>query len=142
MYLWAKAFHFIFIVTWFAGLFYLPRLYVYHADSKDEESTERFKIMEARLYLGIMFPAIILTISSGISLIWIRGWDWLLATSWMHLKLLLVLSLIIFHLYLGLLRKDFARDTNQKSTTFFKILNEMPVLILVLVTLLAVLKPQ
>ena len=141
MYLWAKALHFIFIVTWFAGLFYLPRLYVYHAESNDKESTERFKIMEARLYLGIMFPEIILTISSGISLIWIRGWDWLLATSWMHLKLLLVLSLIIFHLYLGLLRKDFARDTNQKSTTFFKILNEMPVLILVLVTLLAVLKP-
>ena len=141
MYLWAKAFHFIFIVTWFAGLFYLPRLYVYHADSKDKKSTERFKLMEARLYLGIMFPAILLTISSGLILIWIRGWDWLLATSWMHLKLLLVLSLIIFHLYLGLLRKDFARDTNQKSTTFFKILNEMPVLILVLVTLLAVLKP-
>jgi len=142
MYLWAKALHFIFIVTWFAGLFYLPRLYVYHTESKDKESTERFKIMEARLYLGIMLPAILLTISSGITLIWIRGWDWLLATSWMHLKLLLVLSLIIFHLYLGLLRKDFARDTNQKSTTFFKILNEMPVLILVLVTLLAVLKPQ
>mgnify|MGYP001201699111 FL=1 len=141
MYLWAKAFHFIFIVTWFAGLFYLPRLYVYHADSKDKKSTERFKLMEARLYLGIMLPAILLTISSGITLIWIRGWDWLLATSWMHLKLLLVLSLIIFHLYLGLLRKDFARDTNQKSTTFLKILNEMPVLILVLVTLLAVLKP-
>ena len=141
MYLWAKAFHFIFIVTWFAGLFYLPRLYVYHADSKDKKSTERFKLMEARLYLGIMFPAILLTISSGFTLIWIRGWDWLLVTSWMHLKLLLVLSLIIFHLYLGLLRKDFARDTNQKSTTFFKILNEMPVLILVLVTLLAVLKP-
>ena len=141
MYLWAKAFHFIFIVTWFAGLFYLPRLYVYHADSKDKKSTERFKLMEARLYLGIMFPAILLTISSGLILIWIRGWDWLLATSWMHLKLLLVLSLIIFHLYLGLLRKDFARDTNQKSTTFLKILNEMPVLILVLVTLLAVLKP-
>tara|TARA_Y100001970_G_scaffold107385_1_gene134311 strand:- start:3014 stop:3442 length:429 start_codon:yes stop_codon:yes gene_type:complete len=142
MYLWAKALHFIFIVTWFAGLFYLPRLYVYHTESKDKESTERFKIMEARLYLGIMLPAILLTISSGITLIWIRGWDWLLATSWMHLKLLLVLSLIIFHIYLGLLRKDFARDTNQKSTTFFKILNEMPVLILVLVTLLAVLKPQ
>ena len=141
MYLWAKAFHLIFIVTWFAGLFYLPRLYVYHADSKDKKSTERFKLMEARLYLGIMFPAVLLTISSGLILIWIRGWDWLLATSWMHLKLLLVLSLIIFHLYLGLLRKDFARDTNQKSTTFFKILNEMPVLILVLVTLLAVLKP-
>ena len=98
--------------------------------------------MEARLYLGIMFPAILLTISSGVTLIWIRGWDWLLVTSWMHLKLLLVLSLIIFHLYLGLLRKDFARDTNQKSTTFYKVLNEMPVLILVLVTLLAVLKPQ
>ena len=141
MYLWAKALHFVFIVTWFAGLFYLPRLYVYHTESKDKESTERFKIMEARLYLGIMLPAILLTISSGITLIWIRGWDWLLATSWMHLKLLLVLSLIIFHIYLGLLRKDFARDTNQKSTTFLKILNEMPVLILVLVTLLAVLKP-
>ena len=105
MYLWAKALHFIFIVTWFAGLFYLPRLYVYHADSKDKKSTERFKLMEARLYLGIMFPAILLTISSGLTLIWIRGWDWLLATSWMHLKLLLVLSLIIFHLYLGLLEK-------------------------------------
>ena len=142
MYLWTKALHLIFMVTWFAGLFYLPRLYVYHADSKDKESIDRFKLMEARLYFGIMFPAIILTISSGLTLIWIRGWDWLVVTSWMHLKLLLVLSLIIFHLYLGLLRKDFARDSNQKSTTFFKILNEMPVLILISVTLLAVLKPQ
>ena len=97
--------------------------------------------MEARLYFGIMFPAILLTISSGVTLVWIRGWDWFLTASWMHFKLLLILSLIIFHLYLGLLRKDFARDTNRKSTTFFKILNEMPVLILVSVTLLAVLKP-
>ena len=141
MYLWAKALHFIFIVTWFAGLFYLPRLFVYHADAKDQDSIERFKIMEARLYLGIMLPAILLTIASGLLLIWIRGWDWLVVTSWMHFKLMLVFSLIIFHLYLGLVRKHFASDKNQKSATFFRILNEMPVFILVSVTLLAVLKP-
>ncbi len=141
MYLWTKALHIIFMVTWFAGLFYLPRLYVYHSEAKDLQSVERFKIMERRLYFGIMLPALLLTLSSGLGLILIRGSDWLANNFWMHLKLALVFSLIVFHLYLGCIRKNFAKNENRKSSLYFKILNEIPVFFLVAITLLAVVKP-
>ena len=141
MYLWTKALHIIFMVTWFAGLFYLPRLYVYHSQAQDQESINRFKLMERRLYFGIMLPAIILTLSSGLSLMWMKGWEWFIYTPWMQLKLILVLCLIIFHFYLGEMRNLFAEDRNKKSALYFKIINEIPVLVLVAVVLLAVLKP-
>ena len=136
-----KALHIIFIVTWFAGLFYLPRLYVYHSETKDSLGIERFKIMERRLYLGIMLPTLLLTLSSGLGLILIRGSNWLASTPWMHLKLALVFCLVVFHLHLGFLRKSFAANRNRKSSLYFRILNEIPVFFLVVITLLAVIKP-
>ena len=129
------------MVAWFAGLFYLPRLYVYHSETKDLQGIERFKIMERRLYFGIMLPALLLTLGSGLGLILIRGFDWLVNNFWMHLKLALVFSLVVFHLYLGFVRKTFAKNQNRKSSLYFKILNEIPVFFLVAITFLAVIKP-
>ena len=141
MYLWAKSFHIITMVAWFAGLFYLPRLYVYHTEVTDKEGTERFKIMERRLYYGIMLPALVLTLGSGIYLLWLKGWSWLTNTPWIQIKIALVASLIIFHWYLGYLRTKFADDLNRHSAFYFKVINEIPVFVLISAVLLAVLKP-
>jgi protoporphyrinogen IX oxidase len=138
--LWIKAFHLIAMVAWFAGLFYLPRLFVYHADSTDQISQERFKIMERRLYYGIMAPAAIVTVGLGF---WLLSYNFsgYLLMSWMQAKLLLIGILIIFHLYCGILRKQFANDKNKHSSTFYRYLNEFPTLILIAVVILAVVKP-
>ncbi|MGR8919726.1 MAG: protoporphyrinogen oxidase HemJ [Gammaproteobacteria bacterium] len=141
MYLWLKAFHIIFMVTWFAGLFYLPRLYVYHAMSEDATSIERFKLMERKLYYGIMAPAVTLTTLAGLGLLALNGLDWLLASVWMQLKLLLVVALIGYHAYLGVVRRRFADDRNRRGHVFYRWLNEAPVLVLVAVVILAVVKP-
>ena len=141
MYLWLKAFHIIFMVTWFAGLFYLPRLYVYHAMSEDTVSIERFKIMERKLYYGIMAPAVVLTTLAGLGLIALNGVDWLLATTWMQVKLLLVVLLIGYHAYLGVLRRRFAADDNRHGHVFYRWINEAPVVVLIIVVILAVVKP-
>ncbi|HYJ19001.1 MAG TPA: CopD family protein, partial [Burkholderiales bacterium] len=104
--LWIKAFHIIFMVTWFAGLFYLPRLFVYHAQSEDSVSRERFKVMERKLFFGIMTPGAILTIGFGM-------WLWLaygFYGGWLHAKLALVAVLVIYHLYCGKLMFDFRHD--------------------------------
>lgn len=139
--LWLKAFHLIFMVTWFAGLFYLPRLYVYHAASSDPISIERFKVMERKLYFGIMTPGAIATVTFGGWLLYLLGLDWLRQSHWMHVKLVLVVSLLVYHGYLGRLRGDFAADANRHGHVFYRWLNELPALILVAVVLLAVLKP-
>jgi putative membrane protein len=138
--LWMKAFHLIAMVAWFAGLFYLPRLFVYHADSADKISQDRFKIMERRLYYGIMAPAAIATIGLGL---WLMSpyFSAYLHTGWMQAKLVLVGILILFHLYCGVLRKQFAADKNQHSSKFYRYLNEFPTLILIAVIILAVVKP-
>jgi protoporphyrinogen IX oxidase len=135
-----KAFHLIAMVAWFAGLFYLPRLFVYHADSTDKISLDRFKIMERRLYYGIMAPAAIATIGLGL---WLLSYNFsgYLQMGWMLAKLILVGILIIFHVYCGMLRKQFAADQNQHSSKFYRMLNEFPTLILISVVLLAVVKP-
>jgi len=139
--LWIKALHIIAMVTWFAGLFYLPRLFVYHALSEDRLSQERFKIMERKLYYGIMAPGALLTILFGIWLLVGYGWDLYKAALWLHLKLGLVLLLIFFHLYCGYCRKQFLKDKNRHSHVFYRWLNEFPVLILIAVVILAVVKP-
>lgn len=141
MYEWIKAFHVIFMVTWFAGLFYLPRLFVYHADADDAVSNARFKIMERKLYLGIMAPGATLTILFGLWLVVLQGTDWFAATRWLHLKLVIVLLLVLYHLYLGVLLKRFANDENRHSHVFFRWLNEAPVIALIASVLLAMLKP-
>ena len=141
MYEWLKAFHIIFMVTWFAALFYLPRLFVYHAMVDDETSNARFKTMESKLYYGIMAPGGVLTVLSGLWLIYIRGPDWFLAAYWLHLKLVLVALLVGFHFYLGILVKRFAIDSNQHGDKFYRWLNEVPLVALFGAVILAELKP-
>ncbi len=141
MYVWIKAFHVIFMVTWFAGLFYLPRLFVYHAEATDDAGIERFKIMERKLYYGIMAPAAVLTVLAGAWLIGLRGVDWLWVSLWLQVKLVLVAALIAYHLYLGMLRKRFAADRNRHGHVFYRWLNEAPVIVLVGAVLLAEIKP-
>lgn len=139
--LWIKAFHLIAMVTWFSGLFYLPRLFVYHAMSTDSISQERFKIMERKLYYGIMAPGALITIALGLWLL--HGYAWALYKTdlWLQLKLLLVLVLMMYHLYCGYLRRQFQQNRNKHSHVFYRWLNEFPVLLLISIVLLAVLKP-
>lgn len=138
-YLWIKAFHIIAVVCWFAGLFYLPRLFVYHAMSSDSISQERFTIMERKLYRGIMHPSLVAALLLGISMLYMN--PALLKAGWMHVKLTLVALLIIYHFYLGAKYKRFAQGENQKSHVFYRWFNELPVLFLVAIVLLAILKP-
>jgi putative membrane protein len=135
---WVKALHIVFLVTWFAGLFYLPRLFVYHAMSSDRPSLDRFKIMERKLFWGIMTPGAVLTIASGLWLWlgWFRG-----ASGWLHAKLALVALLVGYHLWCWRLMKDFAAERNTKSHGWFRWFNEAPTVVLFAVVLLVVLKP-
>lgn len=136
-YLLLKALHISFMVTWFAGLFYLPRLFVYHAQAEDTISRERFKIMERKLYYGIMTPGALLTIVFG-------GWMWLgwnVSGSWLMWKLALVAGLLIYHIYCGLLVRDFKLERNRHGHAFYRWLNELPVIALFAIVLLVVLKP-
>jgi putative membrane protein len=138
--LWVKAFHLIFMVTWFSGLFYLPRLFVYHAMASDQKSSERFKIMERKLYYGIATPGALFTIIFGL---WLFSFNmpYYAKAPWMHFKLSLVFLLIIYHFYLGLLMKAFRADKNKHNHTFYRIINEIPVLFLVVIIILVVVKP-
>ncbi len=135
--LWVKALHIVFMVTWFAGLFYLPRLFVYHAQSTDAVSVERFKVMEKKLYYGIMAPGAVLTIASGLML-WL-GWGF--SGGWLHAKLALVAVLVGYHFWCGRLLADFRNDRNARSHVWFRWFNEFPVLILFAVVILVVVKP-
>jgi len=137
--LWVKSLHIIFVVTWFAGLFYLPRLFVYHAmiDPTEKAGNERFKIMERKLYFGIMAPSAVLTIVFG-------TWLWLgygFAGGWLHAKLAVVAALVVYHLWCGKLRKDFKSDRNTRSHVWFRWFNEVPVLFLFAAVILVVVKP-
>ncbi|MDA0822965.1 MAG: protoporphyrinogen oxidase HemJ [Proteobacteria bacterium] len=141
MYIWVKAFHLIFMVTWFAGLFYLPRLFVYHASAEDQPGIERFKTMERKLYRGIMTPGAVLTIVFGCWLVVLRGEQWIIATTWLHLKIVLVAALIGYHAYLGYLVRLFRDDLNRRSHVYYRWINELPVLVLAAIVILAVVKP-
>ncbi|MBU6459532.1 MAG: protoporphyrinogen oxidase HemJ [Proteobacteria bacterium] len=135
---WILAFHIIFMVTWFAGLFYLPRLFVYHAMSEDTISHDRFCTMERKLYFGIMAPGMILTILFGLWLMLGYGFH----GAWLNIKLSLVAVLVAYHLYCGKLMQDFHSGKNQHSHIFFRWFNEFPVILLIAIVLLAVLKPS
>lgn len=139
--LWVKAFHLIFIVTWFSAMFYLPRLYVYHALCEDEAGNERFKIMERKLYRGIMTPSALLTLVFGIWLLSFYSLEQLAAMGWLHAKLTLVVLLFAYHGMCGRMLKQFAADSNQRSHKFYRLFNELPVLLLIAVIILAVVKP-
>lgn len=135
--LWVKAFHIIAVVTWFAALFYLPRLFVYHAMSEDAVGIERFKVMERKLYRGIMTPSAVVAVALGL-------WLWLgfgISGSWLHAKLALVTALLGYHWYCGRLLRDFRDDRNTRSHVFYRWFNELPVLLLVAIVILVVVKP-
>jgi putative membrane protein len=135
--LWLKAFHIVFVIAWFAGLFYLPRLFVYHATATDAASNERFKVMERKLYRGIMLPAMVLTVASGL-------WLWLgygFTGGWLHAKVTLVVLLLAYHFWMRKLLGDFARDANRRSHVFYRWVNEIPTVLLVAIVILVVVKP-
>tara|TARA_Y100001001_G_scaffold32832_1_gene27255 strand:- start:1706 stop:2131 length:426 start_codon:yes stop_codon:yes gene_type:complete len=139
--LWIKAIHVISVITWFAALFYLPRLFVYHAMSDDDTSIERFKVMERKLYRGIMMPSFIITTLMGWWMLQDYAWEVYSYQYWLQLKLLLVGLLIIYHFYCGYLVGVFAEDKNIRSHTFYRWFNEIPVVLLISIIILVVVKP-
>jgi len=135
--LWIKALHIVFVVAWFAGLFYLPRLFVYHAMSDDAATRDRFKVMERKLYRGIMTPAMVLAVASGL-------WLWLgegISGGWLNAKVALVVLLVIYHFWLRALMADFARDASRHGHVFYRWVNELPTVLLVAIVVLVVVKP-
>lgn len=140
--LWFKALHLIFMVTWFAGLFYLPRLFVYHTMSEDQISIDRFKIMERKLYYGIATPGAILTILFGLGIIFSVGWKIYMSMLWFHIKLGLLILLVVYHIYCGKLLNDFKHDRNTHSHVWYRWFNEVPVIFLVAIVFLAILRPM
>lgn len=134
--LWVKAFHIVFVTSWFAGLFYLPRLFVNHAATTDPAVSAQLKLMEYRLY-RFMLPLAVLAVSLGL-------WLWLgygVTGGWLHAKLVLVALLIAYHLYCGKLVLDFKHDRNQRSHVWYRWFNELPVLLLVAIVILVEVKP-
>lgn len=139
LYLWLKAFHIVSFVAWMAGLFYLPRLYVYHAQqTAGSGASATFAVMERKLLRVIMNPAMIATVASGGVLIWQTG---AMVQGWLHVKLLLVLGLIVFHMALAHWRLDFAAERNKRSERFYRVMNEVPTVLLIGIVILAVVKP-
>ncbi|HLT03402.1 MAG TPA: protoporphyrinogen oxidase HemJ [Pseudomonas sp.] len=140
LYLWLKALHLIAMVCWFAGLFYLPRLFVYHAMSEDQVSRERFCVMERRLYRGIMLPSMLATLIFGIGMLVLNP---ILFTTggWLHAKLTLILLLVGYHHLCGAQMKLFATGRTPRSHVFYRWFNEVPVLFLLAIVILAVVRP-
>lgn len=138
--LWIKAFHIIFMVTWFAGLFYLPRLFVYHTQTSNDIEYQRFCLMEKRLYRGIMMPGAIITTLLGF---WLLSYSYsaYMKAGWMHVKLLLVILVWLYHSYCGYLIKLFRQHRNPYSTLYYRIFNEIPVLFLIGIVIAVVVKP-
>ena len=140
-YLVYKALHLITVISWMAGLLYLPRIFVYHTENQTNKIiSEVFKTMERKLYFFIMTPAMILSWIFGFLLIGSIGFDQL-TTYWLKLKLVFVVLLTIYHFYLGNLLKSFNRDTNTKSSKFYRIINEIPTLFLIFIVFIVILKP-
>jgi len=138
--LWIKAFHIIAVVSWFAGLFYLPRIFVYHAGHADGPVHAQFCIMERKLYRYIMNPAMLATLAFGLWLAWIER-DLIADGYWFHAKMALVATLVAFHLVCGRFVRAFAAGRNRRDHRFYRMFNEIPTLILVAVVILAVVKP-
>ncbi len=138
--LWILAFHIIFMVCWFAGIFYLPRLFVYHAQSTDEISLKRFVVMEKKLFYGIMTPTGVLTTIFGLILL-VHNWSGYLQQKWLIVKLFFVAGVWVYHGYCGYLAKKFKDNKNQHSALFFRWFNEISILLLMIIVILAVVKP-
>jgi putative membrane protein len=139
MYEWVKAFHVIAIIAWMAGMLYLPRLFVYHCEAEaGSKQSETFKVMERRLLKAIINPAMVASWVLGIWLVWLGGWY---ASGWFHAKLVLVLGLSALHGYLVRWVRDFAADKNQNSQKFYRIINEVPTVLMIGIVVLVVVKP-
>jgi putative membrane protein len=138
--LWLKALHIVFVVCWFAGIFYLPRLFVYHAMATDDVGRERFAVMERKLYRIIMTPCAVLAVAFGTVLL-VNAWETLRAAGWVHAKLALVAVLIAYHLWCGRMVKAFATGQNPHGHVFFRYFNEAPLLLLFAIVILAVVRP-
>jgi putative membrane protein len=137
-YLGLKSLHVIAVISWMAGLLYLPRLYVYHTENKHENSIHvLFSIMERRLYHFIMSPALVVTWMTGLVMMFAGGWN---SAGWMHLKLLCVLLMTVFHFYLGVLRKGFLAGTIQQNSRFFRLINEVPTVLMIGIVILVIYK--
>ena len=140
-YLLFKSLHLIAVISWMAGLLYLPRIFVYHVENlNDQNSSSIFKTMERKLFFYIMMPAMILSWIFGFILILTIGID-IFFTLWVKLKLLFVILLTIYHFYLSKLLKDFSLNRNTKSSKFFRILNEVPTILLILIVFIVIFKP-
>ena len=138
LYLAVKSLHIISVISWMAGLLYLPRLFVYHADHKEENSIHSLlSIMERRLYRYIMSPALLMTWLSGMILMTTAGW---FSSGWMHSKLFLVLLMTGFHFYLGIQKNKLALGTSLKNAKFFRYINEIPTLLMIVIVILVVYK--
>ena len=134
--LWYKTLHIVFMVTWFAGLFYLPRLFVYHAMSNDKISHDRFVIMERKLFWGIMTPGAILTVIFGVLLLQYHE-----VLLWLEIKIYLVILLILYHVWCGKIMYDFKNERNLHSHVWLRVFNEVPVLGLFIIIYLVIFKP-
>lgn len=137
---YVKALHVVFVVCWFAGLFYLPRLFVYHAENETTDSNELLKTMERRLYRGIMTPSAALATVFGAWLIYVY-WDSYVTATWFWTKIALVLALIGYHVWCGQIVRQFASDRNQRTHVFYRVFNEAALLFLLAIIILAVAKP-
>ena len=138
--MWLKAFHLFFMTAWFAGLFYLPRLFVYHAMTNDAAGNERFKIMERKLYYFVT-PWMILTVVFGLWMLYDYAWYAWGHMLWLHIKIVLVALLVVYHFWCGKIMKTFAEDKNRRSDRWFRWFNEIPVVILLAIFYLASMKP-
>lgn len=138
-YLWFKALHIISVMAWMAGLFYLPRLYVYHSSAETgSELSETLKVMERRLLRAIMHPAMVSSvIFGGLLLMEINAWD----EGWLHVKLTCAVAMIVFHFMLSKYRMAFLEDRNQKSEKFYRMINEVPTLLMIVIVIMVILKP-
>lgn len=137
-YFWLKGFHIIAIIAWMAGLLYLPRLFVYHADAEPgSEFSEKLKIMERRLLKAIMTPAMIVSLLLGGALLAYQDFS----DGWLHIKLFCVVGLMIMHILMGKWRKDFEADKNERGHKFYRIANEVPTVLMIIIVLMAVVKP-
>ncbi len=142
MYLWIKAFHVIAVTAWMAGMFYLPRLYVYHADAPvGSQLSETLKVMEQRLLRIIINPAMIATWALGLYLVFGPDGLGLSGNGWLHAKIALVVAMTVFHIMLSKWRKEFERDENRRSAKFYRIANEVPPVLMVIIVILVIVKP-
>ena len=142
LYLWIKALHIISVISWMAGMLYLPRLFVYHADqAKGSDASEMLKVMERKLLRFIINPAMILTWIFGVWLIVLTGYGGPGTGGWMHAKLVLLLGMQVTHAFLAKTRRHFAIDANTRSAKFYRYINEVPTLLFIVIVFLVVLKP-